>query len=174
MKNRMNSRQSDEGGMNMAINSKGMGRVKLDSSIMGTQGVYTFRILGQLCHLMGSLLPSPSESPNFTQIYLHSSDSHQVDRRMSLFPDDHLDILIVTDLQAMMRHCNPYYAIWKTAHARLLKTHDVVTIRTKTIDARSLHDHKRYNHPTVDEIAVIMPGTGENNASGTRDIIIKQ
>jgi len=26
----------------------------------------------------------------------------------------------------------------------------------------------------VDEIAVIMPGTGENNASGTPDIIIEQ
>jgi len=123
---------------------------------------------------MGSLLPCPSEPSKFSQIYLHSSDSEQVDHRMSLFPDDCLNLTVVQAIQAMIRHSNPYYAVWKTAHARLLEAHDVVTIRIKTIDARSSHDHKRYNHPTVDEIAVIMPGTGENNASETRDIIIKQ
>ena len=141
---------------------------------MGTQGVYTFRILGQLCHLMGSLLPPLGESSKFAQIYLHSNDSNQVGHRMSLFPDDHLDILIVTDLQAMMRRCNPYYAIWKTAQARLSETDDVVTIRIKTIDAPTSHDHRRYNRPTAEEIAVIMPGTGENDSSETRDIIIEQ
>ena len=123
---------------------------------------------------MGSLLPCPGESPKFAQIYLYNNDANQVERRMSLFSGDGLDVLIVRALQAMMHRYNPYYAIWKTAQARLLEMQEVVTIRIKTIDAPSSHDHRRYNHLTADEIAVIMPGTGEDDRTETRDIIIEQ
>ena len=38
---------------------------------------YTFRIPGQLCHLIGSLLPSPGTQPAFSQIYIYNSDPMQ-------------------------------------------------------------------------------------------------
>jgi hypothetical protein len=141
---------------------------------MATQGVYTFRILGQLCHLLGSLLPSPDERARFSQIYIYTSDLGQIEHRMSLFSDDVLNYDIVAALQAMARDHNPYYRIWKTARDRLLQNPDILTIRLRTINTPTPHDQRHYNHPTADEIAVIMPGTGDTDGAEARDIIIQQ
>jgi len=149
--------------------------VDLDWSIMGTPGIYTFRIVGQLCHRIGSLLPSPDNLHSFSQIYLHTTDAEQIDRRMSLFSEDCLDPIIVRALQSMMRIHNPYYSIWKTARERLQQyDYRFVSITIRTIDAPNSHDHRRYNHPTADEIAVVMPGAGDNVKAGPRDIIIDE
>jgi hypothetical protein len=138
-------------------------------------GPYVFRILGQLCHLMGSLLPPPGETPKFSQIYLHGPDEAQIDHRMSLFSHGCLDANVVAALQAMMRRFNPYYEIWKIAHTRIMESETVLSIKVKTIQAPASHDHRRYNHPTAQEIAVIIPGSGTDEIPPqSRDIIIER
>ena len=47
---------------------------KMDPSVYGPYGVYTFRIQGELYHLMGSLLPADGQDPAFAQIYIYDSD----------------------------------------------------------------------------------------------------
>ncbi len=52
---------------------------KMDPSVYGPHGVYTFHIQGELYHLMGSLLPADDQDPAFAQIYIYDSDpEHQV------------------------------------------------------------------------------------------------
>jgi hypothetical protein len=44
--------------------------VKIDSSVYGMNGVFTFRIQGELCHQISSLLPRIGEQPKFAQLRL--------------------------------------------------------------------------------------------------------
>ena len=45
----------------------------------------TFRVQGQIYHLIGSLLPLPNAEPAFLQIYFMGDSSVQLDRRCNLF-----------------------------------------------------------------------------------------
>ena len=89
---------------------------KFDTTVMGTPGVYTFRIYGQLYHLLGSLLPRLASEdgrdpvPRFSQIYMIGPDSAQVDRRMAIFSEDAFDKSVVRAIQYVMSTSNPYLA----------------------------------------------------------------
>lgn len=138
----------------------------------GPGGVYTFRIQGELCHRIGSLLPAPADQPAFAQIYIFDVDpQHQADVRMSHHPDLlHKSTLLA--LQHMVSIHNPYFEAFKTASERLLD-HDNVALHLRTIDVPHL-DQRRYNRPTASEIAVLMVGSGEESTSGNRDIVIQK
>jgi len=49
--------------------------VKIDQTVAGQSGIYTFKIQGELIHCIRSLLPHPGEVPWFAQIYIHNSSS---------------------------------------------------------------------------------------------------
>ena len=153
----------------MAFTSLG---VKIDRSVYGPGGVYIFRIQGELCHRIGSLLPAPLDHPAFAQIYIFDADpQRQADIRMS----HHLDLLhrpTLLALQDMITQYNPYFMAFKMARERLIE-HDSIALHLKTIDMPHL-DQRRYNRPTASEIAVVMVGSGEESTSGKRDIIIQK
>ena len=74
-------------------------------------GVYTFKISGQLCHKIGSLLPQPHESHKFAQIYFLDGDE-QVTRRNEVF-GNRLDNNILASLQQMLTDLrNPYVELF--------------------------------------------------------------
>ena len=81
-----------------------------------------------------------------------------------------LDENTVLALQDMLRVHNPYAAVYRMAKERL-DTEEHISLCLKTIDTPHL-DQRRYNHPTVSEIAVIMVGTGEE-AIAPRDLLIQ-
>jgi len=144
--------------------------VKIDQSVYGRQGIYIFRIQGQLCHYIGSLLPPPGKDPAFSQIYIYDSNSmHQAQQRMSYHPDM-LDINTVLSLQAMLQECNPYVEIFQTASERLAE-YSNISLHIKLVDLPH-YDSKQYNHPTADEIAVIMVGSEDQPTAG-RDIVLQ-
>jgi hypothetical protein len=145
--------------------------VKIDSSVYGPSGVYTFRIQGELIHRIGSLLPtSDDQQPRFAQIYIHDSDpQRQADTRIS-YHHGLLDRSLVLQLQHMLRLHNPYIEVFMTARERLLNNENI-SLHLKTMDIGHL-DQRRYNHPTASEVAVIMPGTGEEQVD-RRDIILE-
>ncbi|CAE1280740.1 unnamed protein product [Acanthosepion pharaonis] len=62
----------------------------------------TFKVQGQVYHLMGSLLADQGEPPQFLQIYFLADYNEQVDARLSILPSDisvgpRRDILVVID-----------------------------------------------------------------------------
>jgi hypothetical protein len=139
-------------------------------SVYGPRGVHTFRIQGQLCHLIGSLLPSPGTQPAFSQIYIYDSDPiQQAQQRMS-YHHGLLDANVVLSLQAMLHQYNPYIQTFLTARERLAQNPNIA-LRIKLVDLPH-YDSRRYNRPTANEIAVIMVGTGNEPTAG-RDLILQ-
>jgi hypothetical protein len=132
---------------------------------------------------MGSLLPRPGEDPAFAQIYVHDSDPViQARHRMEYHPG-RLDEALLLRLQLMMSQYNPYYSVLQTARERLIET-DNISLHLTTLDSQALQseglDPRRYNRPSVSEIAVIIEGGEESSSFAatdskprTRDLIIK-
>ena len=59
---------------------------KVDESLLkATSGVYTFRINGSVHHKLSSYLPSSTNSPKFSQIYIYDSEMKS-SIRSGLFP----------------------------------------------------------------------------------------
>ena len=143
--------------------------VKQNLSVYGPQGVYTFRIQGQLCHRMGSLLPPPGKDPVFSQIYIYDFDSMEQVRQRISYHRDFLNIDTVTSLQTMLHRCNPYIEVFLTSR-ECLNRYAHVSLHLKIMD-HPHYDSRQYNRPTANEIAVIMIGTGDQPTVG-RDIVL--
>jgi len=143
----------------------------IDRSVAGQSGVYTFRIRGELVHRIGSLLPDHGQSPKFSQIYIHDSNlENQAHFRMA-HHHEYLDESILLALQRMLHDLNnPYVEVFLTAGERIRRNENI-SLNLATIQNSNL-DHRRYNYPTAAEIAVIMPGTGEERTSH-REIILQ-
>jgi len=70
----------------------------------------------------------------------------------------------------MLRLHNPYIDVFLTAKERLSLDH-TISLCLKTIDITHF-DPRRYNRPTASEVAVIIPGTGEEQVD-RRDLILQ-
>ena len=80
---------------------------KLDRAIidiMNAAGVYIFRILSDLHHSMGSLLPPPGERPRFAQVYMFDFAQEQLQFRHETHPNLQFDILQL--LNAILQEIN--------------------------------------------------------------------
>jgi len=139
-------------------------------SVYGPQGIHTFRIQGQLCHLIGSLLPLSGRQPAFSQIYIYNSDPMEQARHRISHQHDLLDVDIILSLQAMLHQYNPYIETFLTARERLNQNPNI-SLHIKPVDL-PYYDSRQYNRPTANEIAVIMVGSGDEPTVG-RDIILQ-
>lgn len=78
----------------------------------GRDGVYTFRIHGELCHRIGSLMPADGEPESYGQIYFLDANN-QAERRGNIFQDLNNQTLI--QIGAIMNEVNPFAQIFKNA-----------------------------------------------------------
>uniref|UniRef100_A0A034VWY0 Uncharacterized protein n=1 Tax=Bactrocera dorsalis TaxID=27457 RepID=A0A034VWY0_BACDO len=76
----------------------------------------TFKIHGQVYHVIGSLLPAPNTTPKFLQIYL-SSEEEQLSLRQSATPT--LQRGILKSIQEILRANNVYVRSFKTSIDRM-------------------------------------------------------
>jgi hypothetical protein len=76
---------------------------------------------------------------------------------------------ILCRLTNMLDDINPYFHVFQTARERLRDT-DSIALHLKTVEVSHL-DSRRYNRPTAAEVAVIMPGTGEESVD-RREIVL--
>jgi len=129
-------------------------------------GNYTYCLRGELYHRMGSLLPQPSETPKFAQLYI--SDPHaELDGQMGNFGGLNRDIM--QSLQTMLHECNPYANIYQTAMERLQG--GVVELSPRFLNDRHTN-LRRYNAPTADEVSTLMVG-GDVDEANTHNIVIR-
>ena len=141
---------------------------KIDQS-MACGGVYTYRLQGELHHLMGSLLPSDGETPKFAQMYIHDTRM-QEDCRLNFTKELHPNIL--HHLQRMLQDVNPYAQLYENARRRL-STNPTAPLSLRLVTLRN-KDSRRYNTPTANEVGAIMVGDGTDTEEKTRDIIVKK
>ena len=131
-------------------------------------GPYVFKIQGQLFHHIGSLLPeNASDKCRFAQLWILDSVSSLQEQRLL---NPHLKpelLLIINDIL----HANPYLTLYRTASEILRQhAHDENFRISLVVDPST--DQRRYNMPTANEIAVLVPGR-ETDPTRSRDIILR-
>ncbi|PIA50920.1 hypothetical protein AQUCO_01100021v1 [Aquilegia coerulea] len=143
--------------------------VSMDKRILKGRGPTSFTIHGQLSHQIGSLLPESNKSPSYSQLYIY--DPHialECRQKRNL----HLNPAILKIIQEARLESNELCKIYKCVYDVLKSANsnggESIPIRlayTPTTDPR------RYNLPTSEDIAVIIPGD-ETEPTSKRDIIL--
>ncbi len=85
---------------------------KVDESVIGGPGSYSFHIQGEFYHKIGSLCPIEGQRPQFAQLYIHDMKrEHQ--NCHAVMPS--LDPTTLDRLLTMMYNINPYVEVFKMA-----------------------------------------------------------
>jgi hypothetical protein len=85
---------------------------KVDESVIGGPGSYSFHIQGEFYHKIGSLCPIEGQRPQFAQLYIHDMKrEHQ--NCHAVMPS--LDPTTLDWLLTMMYNINPYVKVFKMA-----------------------------------------------------------
>ena len=141
--------------------------VSEDHSVNRGNGPPVFRISGELHHRSGALSTPDGHLPRYAQVYVHEPRA-ALDFRVRQNAD--LDPQILLSLQTMLASSHPYVEVYKHAH-EVLKDYDPADDAQIRLRLAPGHDPRRYNLPSADEVAVILP----DNEAGThpRDIILR-
>lgn len=124
------------------------------------------QIQGQVYHQSGSLLPLPENDYKFLQIYFIGNDQQQVDRRCGINSSTRREIIL--ELQAMLHQHNELVRTFKIAMDRLPSDNHQIIIRP---DKAPPNEHsRRFNAPTIDDIAVVIVGEQHHQ----RDIVLQR
>ncbi|XP_050126253.1 uncharacterized protein LOC126603446 [Malus sylvestris] len=145
---------------------------KIDHSINDGSSPYIFKISGQVCQLMGSLLPTDNEPPKFAQLYVYDT-YNEVQNRLRAFNSQgnnrNLDSSIVQELIKMFDECNQLVKFFRTARDKF--EIDGLINLTMTLLGRQPRDSKQYDQPASDEIGGLIVGD-IGLSDSNRDIII--
>ena len=128
----------------------------------------TFRIQGQVYHLIGSIIPTEGESPKFAQIYFIDNQDSEVATRCAIV--DGLKPNIIRGINQLLHESHHYVEVFKVA--KEIFEQEAVPTNVKVVineAKRPLGEHsRRYNRPLSDEVGVLMP----NDATNNRDIVL--
>lgn len=109
-------------------------------------------------------MPPPHSDHQFLQIYFMGNSDEEVDRRCANYST--LNRNIIQEMQAFLHQNNQLVNMFKIALDRMPSDSHNIVIRA---DKTPAGEHaRRYNSPTVDEVAIIV--AGENLPS--RDIVL--
>jgi hypothetical protein len=135
-------------------------------NVGGSRGPPVFRISGELCHWSGALSPPTGRLPRYSQLYVYEPRA-ALDARVQ--QNSNLDPEILADLQTMLADHHQYVPKFKHAF-EILGQHtgpEDVSVRLRLTPQQ---DRRRYNLPTADEVAIILPGA---SADQPRDIVLR-
>ena len=127
---------------------------------------WVFRICGQLCHYSGMLEPESGAPPSYSQLYLYDAETALAHR---LARNDNVNRNTMETVQSVIDSLNPYARMYRHAH-EVLK--DYPDSRDISVALRVMpgNDRRRYNLPSANEVAMILPGDG--SATDPRDIVL--
>ncbi|KAJ7193539.1 hypothetical protein GGX14DRAFT_378904, partial [Mycena pura] len=149
---------------NTALSFTSLG-VREDHSVNDGRGPPTFRIHGELCHRIGTLLPAEGATPIYAQLYIHDPQV-ALNHRMNSNTNLRRDTMEV--LQRVVTANHQYAPLFVHANQVLTSAADdrVACLRVSPgVHAR------RGNLPTADEVAVVIP---DQNNTDSRDIILRR
>ena len=114
----------------------------------------TFKVKGQIYHRAGSLLPFSGENHKSLQLYFISDRNSELNARCEISPN--VERTIVSQLQHLFHENNNLVRLFKTAIDLMpTDTHKIVISADKTPPGQHV---RRYNTPTIDEVAIVMVG----------------
>jgi hypothetical protein len=138
-----------------------------DHSINRGRGQPVFRICGELCHKSGALVPSGDNPPRYAQLYIYEPRA-ALESRMA--QNQSLSRNVMQGLQDMLLQHHQYAPIFKHAHEILHDYNGPIEDAEVRLRVAPGLDKRRYNLPTADEVAVILPGA---QSKAPRDIILR-
>ncbi|KAH0682869.1 hypothetical protein KY289_020621 [Solanum tuberosum] len=146
---------------------------KIDASVNQTKGPRTFRLSGQNYHKIGSLLPNEGSTPKFAQLYIYDTEN-EVTNRMNVISsgesNNQIHAQIVTELKEMLDKHNVLAKSFRMVRDRFQAEHST-NVKLRLIGRRG-SDGRRYNLPSVSEVATLVVGDFEPTNTD-RDIIIE-
>jgi len=142
---------------------------KVDESVTGGLGSYSFHIQGELYHKIGSLCLVEGQRPQFAQLYIHDT-KHEHQNRYAIMPS--LDPMTLDWLLTMMYNINPYVEMFKMARDMMAIEGAPMDLKLRLIAFRT-KDARRYNVSMVDEVVALMVGDG-SEVVDRRDVIVAQ
>ncbi|KAG5549105.1 hypothetical protein RHGRI_014469 [Rhododendron griersonianum] len=140
----------------------------LDTRVLSGRGPTSFTIHGELRHRTGSLLPVPGQHASYAQLYIYDPNS-AVEVRTHRNP--HLRRDVLQTIQDSLLQVNAFVGKFRHAYAVLNQLASTGQNLPAHLHYSSSKDRRRFNVPTTDEIAVVIPGDG-TEVSGMRDIIL--
>ncbi|XP_019431360.1 PREDICTED: uncharacterized protein LOC109338549, partial [Lupinus angustifolius] len=143
---------------------------KLDRSFNDGRGPPTFRIQGQACHHIGSLLPMLRNAPKFAQLYIYDTENEIQNRIAGLSNEGQLDAQIVCNLSVMLDEHNTHVKSFRMAKERYQFSR-ISDLKLKLISDR-VSDGRIYNLPSVSEVAALIVGDVDNPSK--RDIVLEK
>ena len=123
----------------------------------------TFKVEGQFYHLVGSLMPSSGQRPQFLQIYF-ISDADQLSLRSNMAPMLKTDLINV--LQIVLNTYNIYIQSFK--HSMDRSTPESLKLIIHSDCTPQTQHRGRYNAPSINEVAVLFL----DEEKGPRDIVL--
>ena len=166
---RENIRQYDNA---LAITSLGCNQ---DHSInRAGGGPWVFKVQGHLCHKTRSLMSTERAIPVYAQLYIYDPQE-ALNHRINHDRNIDLDRTVMNNLQDML-YCNHLAVeLYKHAYQEMQKMDPEQQGRISLYFDENT-DHRRYNLPTAtsDEIAVIVPGDGDQLQAVRNIILYKQ
>ena len=137
-------------------------------------GPWVFKVQGCLCHKTRSLMPREGAIPVYAQLYIYDPQE-ALNHRMNHQRNVDLDRTVMNDLQDMLYRNHPAVELYKYAYQEMQKMGPEQQGRISLYFDENT-DHRRYNLPTAtsDEIAVIVPGDGDQLQAARNIILYKQ
>ena len=128
----------------------------------------SFRIQGEVYHLIGSIVPAEGESPKFAQIYFIDNQDSEVATRCAIV--DGLKPDIIRGINRLLHESHHYVEVFKVAKEVFEQETVPTNVKVVINEAkRPSGEHSgRYNRPLSDEVGVLMP----NDATNNRDIVL--
>ncbi|XP_074297082.1 uncharacterized protein LOC141627760 [Silene latifolia] len=144
---------------------------KIDHSINQGKGPYTFRMGGQNCHRIGTLVPTGDARPKFCQLYIYDTEEEVQNRKnaISLGDPSRFNDELIRLLENMIDSHNTITKTFRKVRDRLTENIDS-EVSIKLISRRS-SDGRTYNIPTVSEVAALIEGDDIGPHMEKRDII---
>jgi hypothetical protein len=145
--------------------------VQLDMNILHGAGPCSFHMHGDLHHNMGALIPQNDAQPAYAQLYIYDPQAALAARQAR---NPTLNHTIMSDLQMMLNSVNPFVELYKQAYQIMIEKppeeHGNIQAR---IVLQQDTDRRQYNLPTVEDVAAIIPGNGEEDVDHCREIILR-
>ncbi|OIT19438.1 hypothetical protein A4A49_60348, partial [Nicotiana attenuata] len=135
---------------------------KVGVSINQTRGPRKFKLFGQNYHQIGSLLPPVGSTPKFAQLYIYDTENEVQNRIHAVSHGQNLNKLhaeIVADLKKMLDGHNVLAKTFRMVRDRFQEDGSS-NVRLRLIGKRNT-DGRRYNLPTVSEVAALVVGDFE-------------
>ncbi|PLW32436.1 hypothetical protein PCANC_22774 [Puccinia coronata f. sp. avenae] len=154
---------------NNALSFASLG-AKVDKSTQGQQGVFTFRVGGELFHNIRSLVPFRKQDAGFAQIYVVGDDDETEAKDRIRKSNPTLNSNTMLSLQQFLSTQNSFAQFYRTVAEVLDRTAAKFALKHIQINSVNL---KTYNRPSVKEIAMVIANDKEDRID-PRDIELHQ